>query len=464
MKKYLAEAVRMMEEELTQDSFHINNVAVLWKKKYDYWKPLFNEDGRTTINAVRDGQAIIQEHMLNEVKRYFDDCKILYLPDKRIKAHFPAVKAFLNELTMEDIVEGKVDGKRIAKTVRRMLTSYSKKYSTLEIPESHFISQYEYWERMYSNIREEKMNEGKPIKVILSLNPVDLLTPSDDTTGWGSCLSKDSEYAAGVFALMADPNCFIAYVLNAEHEKVGRSLIWLTEERDAIAIGKQYPKTIINHQSLLEGMATALHLEIYEEIDSLDYNLHAALFPNGRGEIDLAFATTPQRDDYYYFGYHRCTNCGTMQAERLDTGDGDYSSPYCVDCSDSFTCERCDGIVSECDYTDHITYGRICRYCAEDIICSHCLQSAADQPNVSMKTGNIIGKKVDDSCGKICEDCVEHFTMIADSQGVERFVEKDLTVEDFFGHRRSTFSTVHVAELFGEEFSKAVAEMLEVQK
>jgi len=261
----------------------------------------------------------------------------------------------------------------------------------------------------------------------ISTRPEDLITISENSLGWGSCMgtNKTYEYKLGLVEYMSNPRVAVAYLKsnskplpNGVDNKKWRSMIYLGYENESdtviVELQKPYP---YNSKLLLDSitwyfdsLGTVQRCNAPDRFD-LYYPTHAYRDPNKKTlfynpvvaiEADLNDLNTS--GDYEcpicgsfnicpcFGNYTECADCGEQQHE-----DDMYSSPdglVCEACFERFYfyCEGCD-MVHDRDYS-YITadgeivcedcarnYYEFCEQCdelvhsdemAEDGVCSYC--------------------------------------------------------------------------------------------
>ena len=88
----------------------------------------------------------------------------------------------------------------------------------------------------------------------LSIHPLDYLSVSENNNNWRSCHALDGEYRSGNLNYMIDNNTIVAYLKGKEDVTIGnfpsdvpwnskkwRSLIFMNDNQNLIALGRQYP-------------------------------------------------------------------------------------------------------------------------------------------------------------------------------------------------------------------------------
>ena len=149
---------------------------------------------------------------------------------------------FFKNLTIEDYT---YNGKKITKGTK-LIKSFK-----------YFVHN----ERSLEDIQNEAsriIQEDKVTgKLCISVHPLDFLSLSENNSNWRSCHSLDGEYRAGNLSYMMDSATFICYLKNNNkdgqinsfpndvpwNDKKWRVLLFLSNEKELIMAGRQYPFT-----------------------------------------------------------------------------------------------------------------------------------------------------------------------------------------------------------------------------
>lgn len=149
---------------------------------------------------------------------------------------------FFKNLTIEDYI---YNGKKIKKGTK-LIKSFK-----------YFVHN----ERSLEDIQNEAsriIQEDKVTgKLCISVHPLDFLSLSENNSNWRSCHSLDGEYRAGNLSYMMDSATFICYLKNNSkdeqinsfpnevpwNDKKWRVLLFLSNEKELIMAGRQYPFT-----------------------------------------------------------------------------------------------------------------------------------------------------------------------------------------------------------------------------
>lgn len=233
--------------------------------------------------------------------------------------------------------------------------------------------------------------EKKPLKCVISVHPVDILTASIGTTGWYSCFDiTDGEFKAAPFSILLDNNTGIAYAYNTYTEVLGLKIPkkafrqWVTLVGDnnknilyGAIFGRRYPcanehieKTIrkitanilaknagvessyIKRKDTVFDTVTSSWVYYDEPTTAIIlkefYNNYGDLFMQGR------------LGEHYIY----CLSCGEKRH------DGDHDSLLCCD----LTCCECGSIVRKGDVKFNSDGDVYCSDCYQELytVCENC--------------------------------------------------------------------------------------------
>lgn len=119
---------------------------------------------------------------------------------------------------------------------------------------------------------------------VLSIDPIDYITMSQNSSGWRSCHALDGEYRTGTLAYMMDTCSVVAYVTTknsrydwGNNEKIEFSdkiwrqmvLINLNEERSYSIQSRQYPHSNITNGATISNML----IELMNQYTSNNYHM-----------------------------------------------------------------------------------------------------------------------------------------------------------------------------------------------
>ena len=134
-------------------------------------------------------------------------------------------------------------GTKIAKAVQKVL-------KVAKYPNMHLF------EKWRNEISDLNVNRSMKANLVLSINPIDYMTMSDNNCNWSSCMSwiKDGMYSNGTIEMMNSNVAMVAYLeSDSPYEvcdmvapnKSWRSLVFV--HKDILIVGKNYP---YYHESL----------------------------------------------------------------------------------------------------------------------------------------------------------------------------------------------------------------------
>ncbi len=217
------------------------------------------------------------------------------------------------------------------------------------------------------------------VRVVLSVNPLDILLASTHTTGWKSCHRLGGEYTTGPLAYMCDPCTAIAYAYTetAEYGRTGlvlplkmwRQMVYFDLDRGAAVFSRHYPENKALFEKEVRRIAAHLlakHLGIEGEPkwyfrrlgeyavagrgEEYDYDgLHRVCKEGGWHYQDAPSSGIRLAGEYavVYPGVEElpCPACGELRV------DGHCDEILCQLCGEwgGYSCARCDGFVPEED-------------------------------------------------------------------------------------------------------------------
>ena len=171
------------------------------------------------------------------------------------------VRSFTRLLSHTNVEEGKTvkdyefpyynltirKGTKIAKAVQRVL-------KTACYPHMHL---FEEWRNAISNLNA---NRSVKANLVLSINPIDYITMSDNNCDWSSCMSwtREGMYSVGTIEMMNSNVAVVAYLeSDTPYEVCGmiapnkswRALLFV--HKDIMVVGKNYP---YSHEGLCEAV------------------------------------------------------------------------------------------------------------------------------------------------------------------------------------------------------------------
>ncbi len=118
----------------------------------------------------------------------------------------------------------------------------------------------------YSMFLQKLKSKGK---AVISIDPVDYLTMSENKSGWRSCHALDGEYRTGTLAYMVDESTMIAYVKTSEDvvindkclpysNKTWRQIVLVDKFLNLSIQGRQYPAEMPNNATTVSNMLVQL--------------------------------------------------------------------------------------------------------------------------------------------------------------------------------------------------------------
>lgn len=238
-------------------------------------------------------------------------------------------------------------------------------------------------------------------KLCLSCHPLDYLSISMNTHGWGSCQSLTGDYAAGTLSILNDKVTLVAYLHNGNmfkdvftersgvewNSKKWRVLVHIDKSRNLVLFSKNYPfdstqleeevlnmiKDIYPDQGFgdlqIEGSQEVLNKYMGNGMHRVNYN--DLLYYKGRFAIGKSFEQDGGAPERILIGHEAtCCVCGETHIE-------DAYTFSCYSCSPSrCACDSC----GEHGFHEDDMY-----YMNNDMLCGSCY----------------------DECYAVCDECEE---------------------------------------------------------
>lgn len=228
-------------------------------------------------------------------------------------------------------------------------------------------------------IQTSKMNAT----LVLSIDPEDFLTASDNSLNWDSCFSLTNEgsYKNGTYSAMVSPNLAIAYIESDRpfipnqdrpkdtfSNKIWRA--WVYIDDNIFFVNKNYPFYSETITSFLYNWLISTSSDIYVSSKDAKLSLHADSFMYNDTSLDDLFYIKnnvinmfPSKEYYIELSVApRCLFCGESLED--NSRDGLFC---CYDCDDIIYCDGCGEEISRDDayWIDDMP---LCRCCYEDEI------------------------------------------------------------------------------------------------
>ena len=229
-------------------------------------------------------------------------------------------------------------------------------------------------------IQTSKMNAT----LVLSIDPEDFLTASDNSLNWDSCFSliKGGCYKNGTYSAMVTPNLAIAYIESDKpfvpnqdrpgdvfSNKIWRA--WVYIDDNILFVNKNYPFYSKAITSFLYNWLISTFSDIYVSSKDAELNLYTDSFMyDDTNPNDLFYIKNDVIHEFSSKGYYaidlsiapKCLFCG--QSLEDNSRDGLFC---CYDCDDVIYCAGCGDELNRDDayWIDGIPY---CNCCYEDEI------------------------------------------------------------------------------------------------
>lgn len=216
--------------------------------------------------------------------------------------------------------------------------------------------------------------------LVLSIDPEDFLTASDNSLNWDSCfsLTNSGVYKNGIYSAMVTPSLAIAYIESEtpyqpikEHpeytfsNKVWRAWVYIDE--NILFVNKNYPFTSEPITSFLYSWLISSFSDVYVNSKDADLSMHVdySFMYDDTSYYDLFYIRNESickcgSDKCYHFTLSespKCLFCGGTLEGNCD--DGQFC---CYDCDDVIFCSSCgDRILrDEAYWIDDMPYCSCC--------------------------------------------------------------------------------------------------------
>lgn len=334
-----------MESHITRWAFNKNDIYRMFGNKLKIEKPVDSFVSHS-----------LAEKTINSFLQFIEDKMELSLVYNFLK--FKLFDGKQDELIQNYLSEPQTyfgvkfnSGMKISRILPRLTT---KKYS-------------EWIQIEYSKVVQSFSIKGT---AVLSIDPIDYITMSENASGWRSCHSLDGEYRVGTLAYMMDTCSVVAYVTTKDidfrtvkvADKMWRQMVLIKcDGKNSYAVqSRQYPSTNPSNAGTISTMLTELFKEytdneyhfqkenvgnlqrVVQDVDcgSLWYNdIVRGSFKSGRIVLPKAYSTLA---DFLEYGIWREFRVGV-------------STVRCV-CGCGADLEEADYIYYESRYSDDYDY------------------------------------------------------------------------------------------------------------
>ncbi len=465
-----------------KDPDELDGVEVLrekWESNKSWLFPFFDEWGRREIVPDFSQEQITGEDIVNACNSAYKKAEQIKAEKERFKNEpFVCVSCttnflnnFIDNFSTKDLVENKISkpflefnaGTKISRILRSYpLSVYGHKVSIARDPIANEALVREFIDIVFSNFLSflKKRNDTK---VILSINPLDILMASAHTTGWRSCHKfTDGQFKTGPLSYMCDGVTAIAYaydrVDNYKLEeyttsvflpvKKWRQMVYFDRNNFSAIHSREYPceNTIYGKYSRkLAGYVLAEYAGKDKKWKVKFYNEGSACLEEERDDVsscNLYLKTCwAYRDNPTAFIYLNnvghppkvfigvdipCVVCGEIR------GNDTTETLDCHSCDRRIHCCSCDCDLEEgsayyydgetyCSYCFHDSYG-YCVNCGEafelddltrvandDLVCDDCLDANYAQCNCCdqwVESDSLTETACQDF---VCDDCLERY-------------------------------------------------------
>jgi len=250
-----------------------NNLIERWKESKSELIPYFNEEGKIKVTNNDFKLAVTVEDINNVwgealyrsiVNNNYEKEDIFTIKD--------AFKYMTNTFTIDEIVTNKTKSNvKLTKVLRKHLEEIEVGSKLID----SIIT-------IYSSIGNTFSAVSEDVEIYLSINPIDFITMSANTTNWTSCHNYiTGSYKAGCVSHMLDEVSVIAYALNKEGLKLWRQVVYIIPN-DKAMFSRQYPNTKPTLHSVIRNSVSSIFFETTLLLESNKVDM----YNNGYGYLD----------------------------------------------------------------------------------------------------------------------------------------------------------------------------------
>ena len=302
-------------------------------------------------------------------------------------------------------------GTKIMRAIRKVLEYYSFPY----------MDSFNKWRDDISVINTDKEIDAE---LVLSINPVDFITMSDNKSGWTSCMSwiDDGGYSTGTIEMLNSNVAVVAYLRNPQSfnyndldipNKSWRTLVFI--HKDILLVGKHYPyqsevlaKIVLDKiQEIVKtnlGWKYSYQNQLYRDMER-SYNNNFIRDPScfhrmNDGHKIYVYTNVMYHDIIEDHGteYWCCRNrveknlylnlsgpatcmCCGMPIDLNKTNNISTSKKYCSNCEEKYQCAGCkfvsvSHIKTKIPFIEKTYWGKVQHYGNPDCIISNYLWDA----------------------------------------------------------------------------------------
>lgn len=266
---------------------------------------------------------------------------------------------------------------------------------------------------------------------VLSVDPLDYLSLSENTYKWKSCLNLQGEYRGGTLGYMTDYSTVVAYLTTNEPTKLPhfpndvpwnskklRFLLHFNTDLTAVAMSKIYP-----YDS--EELAEIAWEKIRRTFPSTNYWEYPTWKEDGEDAFNEEITLWADSDFRGYNDIDRCNTHGLYRFNHkkiyihdicvgeatycLSCGNRVYDSEtmYCLDCGDSVLCEFCEDKYPK-DQCNFIDGNWVCPDCFSELfrtcyVCDRTVHINDFNSEFGMCDDCAERYEYCDCCGELCE-------------------------------------------------------------
>lgn len=250
-------------EKLSEESFYKVDLSWhidRWAKSKQHMFLLFGNK----LKVEQEVDAILPESAVTEMLRVF-----IYENNIDSKVEFLLINYLLESIKTSDVITNCLSGDiELFGTTFKKGMKISRIFAKLVSKElCHDI------QTKYSMFIQKLKSKGK---AVISIDPIDYITMSENKNGWRSCHALDGEYRAGTLAYMVDTPTAISYVKTSEDitrsddtlpyaNKIWRQIVLVDKDTTFSIQARQYPGTVIANAETVSSMLKELFQTIKGE-------------------------------------------------------------------------------------------------------------------------------------------------------------------------------------------------------
>ena len=373
--------VMAYSQDIVLEEIKTNSLFEDW---YEAKKELIEEWGGISVELPNVSIPISLQNKIQKKRDIERLCYLVLGTDAQVFIENQDTEEFFNNRVSENYIteEGKKinKGAKISKSIK------------------HFSTNKDIIDRVQTAISREIQDCKLTGTLVMSVNPLDFISSSENAHNWRSCHALDGEYRAGNLSYMLDKHTFICYLKSATEEnqlphfpkdvpwnsKKWRVLMFTRDDRKVFMAGKQYP---FENNALLDALFDKVIAPVYsnewsdwtgeyngrkmmkDALGSLHFNdclISSTYKPVIKYSKDLGEGEELEHNLYLSRNMMligeglECICCGQMVSMS--------ESMLCDECGDFLYCDCCGEPINADDmYTLNGDY--LCESCFDEVAC-----------------------------------------------------------------------------------------------